>query len=65
MFKKLGNAFLRFRILRLNRWADSLLEEAEYHKEQAKVHSVASTLFWIKSSDLRSMARRISAAKLL
>ena len=62
MFKKLSNALLRFRIWRLNRWADHLLEEAEYHKEQVKVHSVASRLFWIKSSDLRALARRISAA---
>ena len=62
MFNKLNNAFLRFRIWRLNRWADSLLEEAEYHKEQIKVHSAASSLFWMKSSDLRALARRISAA---
>lgn len=62
MFKKLGNAYSRFKIWRLNRWADSLLEEAEHHKEQAKVHSVASTLFWIKASDLRAQARRMSAA---
>lgn len=61
MFKKLGNVYLRFRILRINRWADSLLEEAEYHKEQAKIHSVESTIFWIKSSDLRAQARRMSA----
>lgn len=52
----------RFRAWRLNRWADSLLHEAEQHKKAAIEHGEYAALFWMKSSDVRSLARRLRAA---
>lgn len=51
-----------FRAWRLNRWADSLRREADYHRRQAKEHSAYASVFWLRSNDVRALARRIEAA---
>ncbi len=61
MFKKIRNTMLRFRAWRLNRWADALLRDAEYHKRAATQHGHDASNYWWKSSDVRALARRIYA----
>jgi len=61
-FKKLRAAWFRFRARRLNRHADALLKEAEYHKAAAKTHTAASSMFWSKASDVRTAARKLLGA---
>lgn len=53
--------WFRFRAWRLNRWADSLLKDAEYHKRAATQHRHDASMYWWKSSDVRALARRIYA----
>lgn len=60
----LRNIWTRFRIWRLNRHADALLKEAEYHKNAAKMHTATSSMFWSKASDVRSAARKLLAGPL-
>jgi hypothetical protein len=62
--KKIRTLWCRFRAWHLNRWADALLKDAEQHREAAKLHSSAASLYWMKSSDVRSLARRLQAAGL-
>lgn len=62
--RKIKYIWIRFRAWRLNRWADSMLRKAEYHKHSAKTHTAAASLYWIKASDVRSLARRLQAARL-
>lgn len=62
--RKIKSLWIRFRAWRLNRWADSMLRESEYHKHSAKTHSAAASLYWSKASDVRSLARRLQAARL-
>lgn len=57
----LGRRWIRFRIWRLDRYADGLLKEAEYHKHAAKTHTAASSMFWSKANDIRAAARRLIA----
>lgn len=57
--KKLRNIWLRFRFWRLNRHADALLKEAEHHRNAAKMHSAASSLFWSKANDVRVAASKL------
>jgi len=48
-----------FRAWRLNRWADSLLDDAEYHRRAATHHNYAAALFWGKSGDVRKRAKTL------
>lgn len=58
-FKSMRDRWTRFRIWRLNRHADALLQEAEYHKSAAKTHSATASIFWSKASDIRVAARKL------
>lgn len=58
-FRWLRNRWTRFQIWRLNRYADGLLKEAEYHKHAAKTHTAASSMFWSKASDIRVAAKKM------
>lgn len=57
--KFLRQIWFRFRAWRLNRWADSLLKDAEYHRRAAKNHSYIAALCWGKASDTRKSALRL------
>lgn len=57
--KKLRDWWNRFQGWRLNRHADALLKEAEYHKNAAKMHSAVSSMFWSKANDIRTSARKL------
>lgn len=59
--RKIKAIWLRFRAWRLNRWADSLLREAEHHKRSAKLHGDDASTYWLKASDVRALAKRIYA----
>ncbi len=59
--RNIKSLWIRFRIWRLNRWADALLSDAEYHKRAATQHSHDASNYWWKSSDVRALARRICA----
>lgn len=58
----LRERWTRFRIWRLNRHADALLKEAEHHRNAAKMHSAASSMFWSKANDIRAAARKLCRA---
>lgn len=58
----LRDRWTRFRIWRLNRHADALLKEAEYHKNAAKMHTAASSMFRSEANDVRSAARKLCCA---
>lgn len=60
--KTLWKFFNGLRVWHLNRWADSLLREAEYHKSAATHHSYSASLYWSRASDVRALARRVQAA---
>lgn len=55
----LRTRWTKFQIWRLNRYADALLKEAEYHKSAAKMHTAASSMFWSKANDIRAAAKRL------
>lgn len=60
--KSLRDRWTRFRIWRLNRHADALLKEAEHHRNAAKLHSAASSMFWSRANDVRTAARKLCCA---
>ena len=62
-FQSLRYRWIRFRIWRLNRYADGLLKEAEYHKSAAKQHSATASMFWSKASDIRVAARKMGVLR--
>lgn len=57
--KSLRDCWTRFRIWRLHRYADALLKEAEHHRNAAKIHAAASSMFWSKANDVRVAARKM------
>lgn len=62
MLKNFGDLLVRLRAWRLNRWADALLQKSEHHKHSATQHSTSAARYWMQSSDMRALARRIRAA---
>lgn len=58
-FKSLRLRWTRFQIWRLHRYADGLLKEAEHHRNAAKMHTAASSMFWSKASDIRVAAKKL------
>jgi hypothetical protein len=60
--KTISRLWNRYRAWRLNRWADALLKDAEQHRRAAKAHSADASLYWMKSNDVRALARRMQAA---
>ena len=61
--KKIRHLWNRYRAWRLNQWADALLKDAEQHRQSAKLHSSAASMYWTKSNDVRALARRLQAAR--
>lgn len=61
--KKIRSLWNRYRAWRLNRWADALVKDAEQHRQSAKLHSYAASTYWMKSNDVRALARRLQAAR--
>lgn len=55
----LRKAWFDFRAWRLNRWADSLLKDAEYHRRAARDHGYIAALLWGKAGDIRKAALRL------
>jgi len=64
MMRNIKALWMRFRVWRLNRWADEMLRDSEFHKRAASEHRIAASLYWSKASDARSLASRLQAAGL-
>lgn len=62
--KRLKTLWNRWRAWRLTRLANDLQREADYHRHAAKMHADNASQFWQKSNDVRTLARRVKAARL-